>query len=544
MSRSPIVGTWGIPNAVWCLIKDTLRTNENAISILNEAFSQSPLSDWVVPPKKLSIVEVKSSDLGTWAYWMAVNLPPKLSSVTRLEQEVLKFFQEKKEKPVDYPFEVCEFLIIPSPNDEDIEQSYDERLQSAGSSRRYQTSEPFIIQDQRSDVSRQPRTPEFKDDSTPPAVRKRSAYAQTGGRHKKLKPTEPEGEVEVTRNAWDGLPVLSVPRDEMQLTQNERIKYSYYHYTKPGEGVVVYVFDTGCQVKHPDLVNVKFQDWIQGGPFPGEEGTDTHLGGAHGTTIVDKVAGKDGGIAQEAEIVVVSHVDGYQDANDLTLLDSLLKMYDHIRSRNANRPCVVQLAIIFTRDEEELVRTDSVGVFARATTEAFGDALKELLKLENVILVASAGNLDPDQPIQHYPAVLGADKTIKNIVVVGAATEDNRNLYQYDDSFENFVWAPGQSVVTIYAPITGQPELMGYQSDSGTSIASAAVSGILSVFLSRDTNPVLKNRMEDAVSTLKRFAFERINDGVPVIHNGILSYQWPLSDRPRRSFRINSLKGG
>ncbi|KAK6538846.1 hypothetical protein TWF694_010409 [Orbilia ellipsospora] len=46
---------------------------------------------------------MKSHFLGTWGYWMVMNLPVTPDSSDRLKQEVLKFFQEKKGKPEDYP---------------------------------------------------------------------------------------------------------------------------------------------------------------------------------------------------------------------------------------------------------------------------------------------------------------------------------------------------------------------------------------------------------------------------------------------------------
>ncbi|KAF3909605.1 hypothetical protein AA313_de0206275 [Arthrobotrys entomopaga] len=198
-------------------------------------------------------------------------------------------------------------------------------------------------------------------------------------------------EVEITRNAWSGLPIFPDPRDEMQLNRVERIRTSYYHYMNPGEGVIVYVYDTGCRVNHPEFENTKFQDWITGGSFPGEEGANVWADGPHRTTIVNKIAGKNGGIAQEAEIVVASIVDENQIITHemVHVLDTLLKMYDHIRSQNADRPCVINIVAALITDEPE--DTHPKANFESAMAKAFQDILTKLLKLENVIIVACAG---------------------------------------------------------------------------------------------------------------------------------------------------------
>ncbi|KAK6538845.1 serine protease [Orbilia ellipsospora] len=256
----------------------------------------------------------------------------------------------------------------------------DDEATGSPSSEFFQEPEPMVIDDKIS----------FSNSF---GIRKRSLAAQVVSKKTKIKRAGTEGEVEITRNAWEGLPILSEPKDEMQLTRVKRIKNSYYHYRNPGKGVVIYAYETGCIVNHPEFEGTKFQDWISSGWFPGEEGADPWFEGPHGTTVVDKIAGKYGGIAQEAEIVVVSYIDGNQQVDYDTLLDALLKMYDHIRLHNNGRPCVINMAtVLYTYETED---SDPDADIDRAMKKSYEDILGELLKLENVIIVTSAGNEDP-----------------------------------------------------------------------------------------------------------------------------------------------------
>ncbi|KAJ6259974.1 hypothetical protein Dda_5618 [Drechslerella dactyloides] len=83
--------------------------------------------------------------------------------------------------------------------------------------------------------------------------------------------------VEVRRDAFEGLPTLSEPK-EADWRKVPRIGTSYYDYKNPGEGVVVYVIDSGLNETHPDFKDLKIQDWITPGHFPSDKATATVSG--------------------------------------------------------------------------------------------------------------------------------------------------------------------------------------------------------------------------------------------------------------------------
>ncbi|KAK6338256.1 hypothetical protein TWF730_002324 [Orbilia blumenaviensis] len=211
----------------------------------------------------------------------------------------------------------------------------------------------------------------------------------------------------------------------------------------------------------------------------------------------------------------------------------MLKIYDHIKSNSMGRPCIVNIAAEFYRKEGDDI----------------AEVVKKLHGLENVIVVTMAGDGAPGDKISHSPASLGAKKDLKRLVVVGGADNEFKNLLQYDESFLNMVWAP---IDNIFAPQFPDPRLredqlrsyMYYEEHySGTSSATAFVSGMLANYISR--NPSSPTRVKDAVKELKALSYTRDpQDGqnVKLIWNGIASSEWPARPDARIKASVGSDK--
>ncbi|KAF3941909.1 hypothetical protein ABW19_dt0203807 [Dactylella cylindrospora] len=264
-------------------------------------------------------------------------------------------------------------------------------------------------------------------------------------------------------NAWPGLPILSHPRrEEEKYFNDEAITNAFFNYKNAGEGAVVYVVDTGCDIRHPGLQGVKIKDWLSGGRMPIEKGHDQQE--YHGTQIVFKIASRWSGIAPLADLIV-STAGTYTGLHDvLAVFDALLKVYEHIRKFNSNKPCILNLSL------------DIFGnTFFLGTVRSIIKEVLQLLAGANVIIVQSAGNVltgeDGKQtPVTFLPS-LKSDPIIKEwMVVVGAANLDHFD--GFDSNQHTTVWAPGEGV---YSPV--EFDLWGmrsqkYQYDyvSGTSI--------------------------------------------------------------------------
>ncbi|KAK6535980.1 hypothetical protein TWF281_000228 [Arthrobotrys megalospora] len=342
-------------------------------------------------------------------------------------------------------------------------------------------------------------------------------------------------EVIAFRDAAPGLPILSEPRD-LSLAGDDKIYSTYFHYKNPGEGVIVYIFDLDCDIDHwasyPEFDEITFQSWIPGGDFPLEPFTGDHM--VHGSMMLAKIAGRSTGIAQKAIINLVTAADATGASGTFTIIDALLKMYDHIRTYNPHKPCIINMSM----DLDYVISVEATGVTIGKSD--IKDLLMEILKLDNIILVSAAGNAKPGVPITKYPSFLatqaGAYK--RRHVVVGATDDVGFNQYQYDEDMPYFVWAPTWDVEHMWTRDDGSLKFV--VGDGGaTSLAAATVSGMLAMYISRNLGS--KTRLDDAIRDLKDLAWQRNPRAVPLIHNGITPAQWPAEFRKiSLSFTVTS----
>ncbi|KAF3902517.1 Oryzin [Orbilia brochopaga] len=266
--------------------------------------------------------------------------------------------------------------------------------------------------------------------------------------------------VQVTRNAYKGLPVLSAPRD-LALAQIPPISTSYYHDKTPGKGVVVYVIDTGLDLDHPEFEHANIQDWINTGHLPGDYGEYIAAKDVqHGTAITGKIAGKKTGIAQDAEIVVVPHLQGDGVRNWWTVFEALLKTRDHIRAHNAHRACIINMAVIISAYGGPYAENS---LFYKLAIEA----LASISELGNTVQVYSAGNRKGEtitsRDLPSFAATFQrrARRPVKNTVIAGGLNPRGYNMYQQPgpdiiDDIQCFVYAPTYQIAVAIPRV---PEL-------------------------------------------------------------------------------------
>ncbi|KAF3916266.1 Oryzin [Orbilia brochopaga] len=183
---------------------------------------------------------------------------------------------------------------------------------------------------------------------------------------------------------YDGyyLPELSL------ISQPPGVRYrdmrSFWNYKTLGEGQVVYVVDTGCDMDHPELADTHFQDWIFAGGFPSDEQADFEYARQdyHGTQVISKLTGKHVGVAQKASIVVVKLRDGRDESHFFAVVGGFIQIYDHIRRKNSNANCIINVSVGLTPDHESY-------------RPLFEEVIRALTDLPNVIIVAAAGNGEP-----------------------------------------------------------------------------------------------------------------------------------------------------
>ncbi|KAK6532937.1 hypothetical protein TWF281_007108 [Arthrobotrys megalospora] len=487
------MGTWGQDHrvSVSCIVKPKYRKRIEVFTKLDDAFLTGSLSSWpLLPPRKYSTYRVQSEHLGVWVYIMTHSMQKPYefdtSIVAQLEKKIRRLLGgiSSLVTASGYPFSRCESLPIRRP---------------ATDSRWYETplKEPL-----------------------PPSEPWRHYQEET----------VPESDISITRNALGELPILSWPKDveydNLGHPNRKIFETSYSHYKKPGFGTVVYVLDSGFDLSHPEFVNTDVQDWIFTGKFPAEEDVEYFEESMpvqlqHGTAMAGLIVGKRTGIAQDAELVVATRINGYGVDEAFGSFDGILRIYDHIKAYNPDRPCIINVSLIFKT---------SVGELAAGVIE-------ELNALGNVIVVLAAGNGKPTEKLTGNPTILATRKDMKRLIIAGGSNGLFRNLYQFDDKFLNMVWAPvDRSVLSVFPdPRTPEDQIrdhMYYQRfpGGGTSVAAALVSGMLATYISRNMGSFGANQMDDAVKKLKDLSYKRNpgdRDGVKIIWNGITSDQWP-----------------
>ncbi|KAK6519082.1 hypothetical protein TWF281_003770 [Arthrobotrys megalospora] len=303
----------------------------------------------------------------------------------------------------------------------------------------------------------------------------------------------------------------------------------FWNFPTPGLGQVVYVWDEGCDMSHNELKNVEFQDWIFLGLFPSDERTDSHL--YHGTPMVGKVAGQYTGSSQFTEIVIVKSRDGRGASSSDTLIEGVVKIYDHIRSTNKHRNCVINTSFVGLGPAalaafEELNRGVNVESFMKPFTALLEDLFQELTDLGNVILVTGAGNGSPETPIDTYPQRLALHTSIgKRVVVVGGYDiTTGHNIYQTADYVK--VWAPALYVNSaarrphdILDNLFAAPPILpptARQMERRVEFAAGTSLGI-----------------DDVISHMYKLAYPRVSSGPPVLYSGISISKWPETLRPQ-----------
>lgn len=248
-------------------------------------------------------------------------------------------------------------------------------------------------------------------------------------------------------------------------------KYEYDpRYT--GQGVRVYVIDTGVDRHHPEFSGVR----VHGGHsvFGGSADSDGH---GHGTAVAGVVAGRKVGVASAAEIVPVRVVwqsrrddqrrnPGRYVSNIIAGLNWAMKdvcpTIRHGQCEKHRWPAVFNMSIGYTGPSDKLKKK-----LNRAVLRAINDY--------RIPVVVAAGNRNRDAR-RYSPSTLG------RAIVVGASGHASATDWRWAKS--NYgpridLFAPGDDVL---APVAGTK---GYDVKEGTSFGAAHVTGAVAIYLSR-----------------------------------------------------------
>jgi subtilisin family serine protease len=223
----------------------------------------------------------------------------------------------------------------------------------------------------------------------------------------------------------------------------EKLKLDDVHALTQGDAVIIALIDSGADSAHPELAGVisKTFDAI-GGEFKPH---------AHGTGMAGAIAGQDllNGVAPKARILNVRAFAPTGKTQDGTTFD-VVKGMDWAASEGAR---VFNLSFAGPRDP----------LMSRVIKAAID---------KGIVVVAAAGNAGPDSP-PLYPAAE------KDVIAVTATDADNGVLKVANRGSYVTLAAPG---VDILLPAPDK----AYAVSSGTSIATAYVSGIAALIIAKN----------------------------------------------------------
>lgn len=220
---------------------------------------------------------------------------------------------------------------------------------------------------------------------------------------------------------------------------------NYYYEPNDGEGTVAYVVDSGIDQSHPE-----FEDRIIGHENIRTPGGPLNDPSGHGTHVAGTIAGKTVGIAKKAKIYMLNVFEDADSTDTFIIITGVER--------------AVELA---TANNEKAVINMSLGGFFSPPLDNAANAATE----SGVLVVAAAGNYGMNACFTS-PARAG------KVVTVGSHRADGSW-----DPFSNNggcvdIAAPGSDVVSARSG-------GGYESLSGTSMASPHTAGVLLQIASR-----------------------------------------------------------
>ncbi|KAL0948477.1 hypothetical protein HGRIS_011046 [Hohenbuehelia grisea] len=198
------------------------------------------------------------------------------------------------------------------------------------------------------------------------------------------------------------------------------LNYKYTYDDKAGEGVDVYVIDTGVYVEHNQFDGRA--TWGFSGNYSDK---DEH---GHGTHCAGTIAGKQYGVAKAANVIAVRVLDGNGSGSDADVVSGMDFVLTNVKT--TGRPSVVSMSL------------------GGSAAQVIDDAV-DALTGAGVHVVVAAGNDNSDAK-DYSPA------RVPSAITVGAS-----NIKDARASFSNYgeivdIFAPGEQIISAWI---GKPDV-------------------------------------------------------------------------------------
>ncbi|KAJ7658531.1 peptidase S8/S53 domain-containing protein [Mycena rosella] len=234
----------------------------------------------------------------------------------------------------------------------------------------------------------------------------------------------------------------------------------YEHDATGGEGVDVYVIDTGINIKH-----VEFQGRASWGKTIPENDVDED-GNGHGTHCAGTIASRKYGVAKAANVIAVK-VLGSNGSGSMSDVVGGVEFATRSAIAKAEAAQAEVKATGSTKHKGSVANMSLGGGKSKALDQAVNAAVDAGLHF-----AVAAGN-DNRDACNYSPAAA------ENAVTVGASTIGDERAYFSNHGECVDVFAPGLNILSTW---TGSPDAV--QTISGTSMASPHTAGMLAYLLS------------------------------------------------------------
>jgi subtilisin family serine protease len=254
----------------------------------------------------------------------------------------------------------------------------------------------------------------------------------------------------------------------------------FYTYDQKGNGVHVYVLDTGIRGDHREFTGRIGQGWTA---VDNQDPKNDCSEKGHGTHVSATIGGKLYGVAKGVILHPVAVLGCNGSGSFSNIISGINWVKNHV-TQNSIKKAVVNMSIGGNR------------------SSILNDAVSDLVK-SGITVVVSAGNSSSDACNQS-PA------SAPEVLTVGATTQSNSMA-----SFSNGgscvdILAPGQSIKAA-----SNASVNGIRTLSGTSMAAPHVAGVAAIILSQNNNYGPKDVEAVLRNSAVKGKISNVSDGTP-----------------------------